>query len=117
MIDCATIGIVIATTHLGTLAPGLRQTLTTPGAYCITHSGITIGAHSNTMRRTSAHLGYTKNHGAWGYSLGIMTGYGRPRPYAAISVRFGGANGARIIWMPHRTGPVSGAIEVMQSRE
>lgn len=119
------IGIMVAATHIGPMDQGTDRTLLTPGVYAVSRSGITAGVYRNSLKRTSALVGYTQQlEGRWAISYGLVSGYppgeGRPTdpsrigPYVAVSYAFGGGKGVRILTMPHATIPLSAGFEVRQ---
>ena len=119
-----TLGIMLVATHLGAMNPGAERTLPTPGLYVITACGATLGAYRNTLRRTSWQVGYTQADGGWAVSAGLVSGYpdtsewyrtdppGRPKPFVALSYRWGASHGARLITAPQKTIPLALALEV-----
>lgn len=106
---------MLLSTHLGPTELWVRKTLATPGIYAVHSSGATVGAYQNSLGRVSAQVGYTTpRRGGWALSTGVLSGYspGRVQPYAAISYRWGGSVGIRLITVPfHETFPASVAVE------
>lgn len=120
------IGLHLLTAHLGELPdPGAHRALATPGVYVIAPSGATFGAYRNSLSGTPRYPGdrWTAYAG-WTWRPGLdvgplrdititiagATGYMRPVvPLVGIGANLG-AN-FRLLWVPHRTHPVSVAVE------
>jgi hypothetical protein len=115
------LGLHLLSTHLGDLDPGAHPRHVTPGLYMVTPDGLTVGAYRNSVNRDTVYGGWT-----WrtGQSLGVLTditltaaaatGYPEAKvvPLLAAAATIGSGDYApRILWVPHRTQPVSLAIE------
>lgn len=123
VLGISTIGIMLASTHLGPMNEGALRSVMTPGLYVVHSSGVTAGVYRNTMGRASVLLGYTHDLGnGWAVSAGAVSGYpqtstgyasehSRVGPYLAVSWAFGAASGARVTWSPQKTQPVMLAAE------
>lgn len=122
------IGLHIATAHAGSLPdPGAHRALMTPGIYAVAPSGLTFGAYRNSLSRTirypgervSAYAGWTWKAGDFGpardvrVTVAAVTGYVEPvSPLLGVSVKlWEGTSAPRVLWVPHRTQPVSLAWE------
>jgi len=115
------IGLHLLSAHLGDLDPGAHPRRFTPGIYAVAPSGVTVGAYRNSLDNDTVYAGWT-----WrtGYSAGpfndvtltaaAATGYSEAKivPLLAVAATIGdGPYAPRILWAPHRTQPVSLAIE------
>jgi hypothetical protein len=129
MLENWIIGLHLVTAHAGSLPdPGAHRYLATPGAYAVAPGGFTLGAYRNSLSDTprypgarwTAYVGWT-----WRPSLEMgplrdvavtaaaASGYvERVSPLIGVSASVGRSDLApRIMWVPHRTQPISFAIE------
>jgi hypothetical protein len=123
------IGLHLVTVHAGALPdPGAHRALATPGIYAVAHSGLTFGAYRNSLSRTPNYPGdrYTAYAG-WTWRTGVHVGplqdvtittaaasgyVAKVSPLLGLGATIGsGEYAPRILWVPHRTQPVSLAIE------
>lgn len=115
------LGLHLFSAHFGDLDPGAHPRWLTPGLYAVTPSGLTFGAYRNSVDRDTVYGGWTWRTGK---SIGPLTditvtvaaatGYPEARvvPLLAAAATIGGGDYApRVMWVPHRTQPVSLAIE------
>lgn len=115
------LGLHLLSGHFGDLDPGAHPRRFTPGIYAVAPSGATGGAYRNSVNRDTVYAGWT-----WrpGWSVGPVTditltaaaatGYPEAKvvPLLAVAATIGnGSYAPRLLWVPHRTQPVSLAIE------
>jgi hypothetical protein len=115
------IGLHLLSAHFGDLDPGAHPRRVTPGIYAVAPSGATAGAYRNSIDRDTVYAGWTWRTG-WNagpltditLTAAAATGYSEAKivPLVAVAATIGNGNYApRILWVPHRTQPVSLAIE------
>ncbi|MBK9133371.1 MAG: hypothetical protein IPM15_03180 [Betaproteobacteria bacterium] len=115
------LGLHLLSAHLGDLDPGAHPRRFTPGIYAVAPSGVTAGAYRNSLDKDTVYLGWTWRSG---YHVGpftdvtftaaAATGYSEAKvvPLLAVAATLGhGPYAPRVLWAPHRTQPVSLAIE------
>lgn len=115
------LGVHLLTAHLGDLDPGAEPRRFTPGVYVVAPGGPTLGAYRNSVNRDTVYAGWTWRTGR---NLGPLTditltaaaatGYPEARvvPLFAAAATIGqGDYAPRLLWVPHRTQPLSLAIE------
>lgn len=115
------LGLHLLSAHLGDLDPGAHPRTFTPGIYAVAPSGVTAGAYRNSLDRDTVYLGWTWRTG-WNagpftdvtLTAAAATGYSEAKvvPLLAVAATLGnGPYAPRLLWAPHRTQPVSLAIE------
>ena len=115
------LGLHLFSAHVGHVDPGMELRWVTPGLYVVAPNGATVGAYRNSIDRDTVYAGWTW-HTGWNTRLfnditltaGAATGYTEARvvPLVAVSGTVGGGPYApRVLWVPHRTQPISLAIE------
>jgi hypothetical protein len=115
------LGLHLFSTHLGDLDPGAHPRWLTPGLYAVTPSGLTLGAYRNSVDRDTVYGGWTWRTGRSvgpltdiTFTVAAATGYPEAKvvPLLAAAATIGSGDYApRLLWVPHRTQPVSLAIE------
>ena len=115
------LGLHLFTVHVGQLDPGAHPRWFTPGFYAVAPDGPTIGAYRNSVDRNTVYAGWTWRTGSSfavfndvTVTLAGATGYpeGRLVPLLAAAATIGDGDYApRLLWVPHRTQPISLAIE------
>jgi hypothetical protein len=115
------LGLHLLSAHLGDLDPGAHPRTFTPGIYAVMPSGATFGAYRNSIDRDTVYGGWTWRTG-WKagplndvtLTAAAATGYteGKVVPLFAVAATLGqGPYAPRLLWAPHRTQPVSLAVE------
>jgi hypothetical protein len=115
------IGLHLFTAHVGDVDAWAHPRWLTPGVYAVSPSGPTLGAYRNSVDRGTVYAGWTWRSGM---SLGVLTditftvagatGYPEARvvPLLAAAATIGrGDYAPRLVWVPHKTQPISIAIE------
>lgn len=115
------LGVHLLTTHLGDLDPDANMRRFTAGLYAVAPGGATVGAYRNSINRDTVYGGWTWRTGLnvgpltdITLTLAAATGYPDARvvPLVAAAAALGGSPYApRVLWIPHRTQPVSLALE------
>jgi len=94
-----TFGLHLASVHV----PARHFNNVNPGLYVRTDAGWTAGAYENSLRRTSAYVGYTWEHGRFAVTGGAVTGYAeKVQPLLVPSVKLLTLRGAtaRVAFIP-----------------
>jgi len=115
------LGLHLLSAHFGDLDPGAHPRHVTPGIYAVAPNGATFGAYRNSINRDTVYGGWTWRTGVDAgpftdvtVTAAAATGYSEAKvvPLLAVAATIGhGDYAPRILWVPHRTQPVSLAIE------